>query len=324
MRFLKTAVLALCAGVATMAAPVLAATDFPSKPIRIIAPSSAGGVLDLISRMVGDKLSKQLNSPVVVENMPGGGGIIGIQGMLRAEPDGHTLVMGSLGPNAANYTLYNNLPYTHADFAPVINVTSMANVLVVNPSLPVKDLASLQEYAKSRNGEIAMAISTIGASGHLSGEMVKAELGFPAINVVYKGAAPALTDLVGGQVHFMVDNMITAKPLIESGRLRGLAVFTPERSPLLPDLPTVGEQGFPQLTAGTWLGLFASAKTPPEIVKKLNVELNKVLADPEVKQAIIQRGGNPVGGTPEEFEKFIQDETARWHTVITKAGIKVQ
>jgi tripartite-type tricarboxylate transporter receptor subunit TctC len=324
MTYLKKTILAICAGAVAMTTPVMAATDFPSKPIRIIAPSSAGGVLDLTSRLVGDKLSKQLNSTVLVENMPGGGGIIGIQGMLRADPDGHTLVMGSLGPNAANYSLYSNLPYKPSDFSAVINVISMPNVLVVNPSLPVKDLASFQEYAKSRNGDIAMAISTMGASGHLMGEMLKAELGIAAINVVYKGAAPAITDLVGGQVGFMVDNMITAKPMIESGRLRALAVFSEERSPLMPDVPTVAELGYPQLSGGTWLGLFVSAKTPPEIVQKLNHELDRVLADPEVKAALIKQGGTPAGGTSEEFEKFVQAETERWRTVIDKAGIKVQ
>jgi len=324
MTYLKKAILAACAGVVAMTTQVMAATDFPSKPIRIIAPSSAGGVLDLTSRLVGDKLSKQLNSTVLVENMPGGGGIIGIQGTLRADPDGHTLVMGSLGPNAANYSLYSSLPYKPSDFSPVISVISMPSVLVVNPSLPVKDLASFQEYAKSRNGDIAMAISTMGASGHLIGEMLKAELGISAINVVYKGAAPAITDLVGGQVGFMVDNMITAKPMIESGRLRALAVFSEERSPLMPDVPTVAELGYPQLSGGTWLGLFVSAKTPPEIVQKLNTELNKVLADPEVKQALVKQGGTPVGGTSEEFGKFVQAETERWRTVIDKAGIKVQ
>jgi len=322
---IKAGILAFGTGMALLlAAPASAASDFPSKPIRIIAPSSAGGILDLTSRLLGEKLSRQLDKPVVVEDMPGGGGIIGMQGMLNATPDGHVLVMGSLGPNAANYSLYSKLPYKMEDFAPVINVISMPSVLVVNPKLPVKDLDSLQAYAKSKDGDIAMAISTMGASSHLIGEVLKKELGISAINVVYKGAAPAVTDLVGGQVDFMVDNMITAKPMIESGRLRALAVFSAERSPLMPDVPTVAELGYPQLVGGTWLGLFVSAKTPPERVQRLNAELNKVLADPGVREALIKQGGNPVGGTSQEFDEFVRKETGRWREVIEEAGIKVQ
>ncbi|MDM9560496.1 MULTISPECIES: Bug family tripartite tricarboxylate transporter substrate binding protein [Bordetella] len=325
MRQAKTAILAAAASLAAMlAAPAPAASAFPSKPVRIIAPSSAGGILDLTSRLVGEKLSQQLGSPVVVENMAGGGGIIGMQGMLNAAPDGHTLVMGSLGPNAANYSLYSKLPYQMSDFAPVIGVISMPSVLVVNPKLPVKDLASLQSYAKSKNGDIAMAISTMGASSHLIGEVLKGELGISAINVVYKGAAPAITDLVGGQVDFMVDNMITAKPMIEAGRLRAIAVFSKERSPLMPDVPTVTELGYPQLTGGTWLGLFVSAKTPPDRVERLNAELNKVLADPGVRDALVKQGGNPVGGSSAEFDQFVRAETERWRKVIQAAGIKVE
>ncbi|MFD4836974.1 Bug family tripartite tricarboxylate transporter substrate binding protein [Achromobacter sp. NPDC058515] len=325
MRQIKGAVLALAAGMAALlAAPASAASDFPSKPVRIIAPSSAGGILDLTSRLVGEKLSRQLDKPVVVENMPGGGGFIGMQGMLNAAPDGHTLVMGSLGPNAANYTLYSKVPYKMEDFAPVISVISMPSVLVVNPKLPVKDLDSLRSYAKSKDGGIAMAISTMGASSHLIGEVLKRELGITAINVVYKGAAPAITDLVGGQVDFMVDNMITAKPMIESGRLRALAVFSDTRSPLMPDVPTVAELGYPQLAGGTWLGLFVSAKTPPDRVQRLNAELNKVLADPGVRDALIKQGGNPVGGTSQEFDSFVRKETERWREVIQAAGIQVQ
>ncbi|MCD0501435.1 Bug family tripartite tricarboxylate transporter substrate binding protein [Bordetella petrii] len=325
MRLLKKTILAMgICMTALLAAPAPAAPDFPSKPIRIIAPSSAGGILDLTSRLVGERLSRQLGKPVVVENMPGGGGIIGMQGMLNAAPDGHTLVMGSLGPNAANYSLYSKLPYKMDDFAPVIGVISMPSVLVVNPALPVKDLDTLQAYAKSRDGDIAMAISTMGASSHLIGEVLKRELGISAINVVYKGAAPAITDLVGGQVDFMVDNMITAKPMIESGRLRALAVFSKERSPLMPDVPTVAELGYPQLAGGTWLGLFVSAKTPPERVQRLNAALEQVLADPGVREALTKQGGDPMGGTSQEFDRYVHQETERWRDVIQTAGIKVQ
>lgn len=322
---LRIATLAICASLtAAFAVSASAANDFPSKPIRIIAPSSPGGILDLTSRLVGDALSKQLGHPVVVENMPGGGGIIGIQGMLRSDPDGHTLVMGSLGPNAANYSLYSKLPYKMSDFSPVMNVISMPSVLVVNPATPVKNLAEFKSYAKSKDGDFSMAIATMGASSHLIGEMLKEELGISAINVVYKGAAPAITNLVGGQVSFMVDNMITAQPMIQAGRLRPVAVFTKERSPLMPDVPTVVEQGYPQLVGGTWIGLLVSSKTPPALVQRLNTELNKVLAEPKLRESLIKQGGNPMGGTPQDFANFIQAEKDRWEKVINTAGIKVE
>lgn len=325
-RKLRSLMFAAMTGIAASASTLaFAAADFPSKPIRIIAPSSAGGILDLTSRLIAERLSKQLDGhPVIVENMPGGGGIIGIQGMLRAEPDGHTLVMGSLGPNAANYALYESLPYDTSDFSPVMNVISMPNVLVINPDLPIKTLDDFKSYAESKNGDFSMAISTMGSSGHLNGEMMKHEMGISTINVVYRGAAPAMTDLVSGRVNSMVDNLITSIPMIQAGRIRPVAVFSAERSPLLPDVETVAEQGYPQLVGGTWIGLLVSSKTPADRVQKLNEELNKVLADPGVQEILIQRGGKPIGGTPAEFESFINAEKARWADVIKNAEIKIE
>lgn len=325
MRKLKLSLLAVALGLATSFAGLTqahAADPFPSKPIRIIAPSSPGGILDQTSRLVGKKLSDLLKHPVVVENAPGAGGIIGVQNMLRAEPDGHTLVMGSLGPNAANYSLRSNLPYKMEDFAPVINVLSMPNVLVVNPKLPINNLAQFRAYAESRPGGPSMAISTSGASGHLAGELLKIRLQVPAVNVVYKGAAPALTDLIGGQVDFMVDNMITALPHIRAGKLRAIAVTTKNRSVDLPDVPALAELGYPDIDVGVWVGLLVSSKTPPTIVQKLNVALNAVLADPEIKATFANQGGVAVGGSSADFDKFIRAEKDRWEKVINTARIK--
>lgn len=324
MSYTRLIVVAL-AGLITAFSSVVSAETFPNKPIRIIAPSSPGGILDLTSRLVAEKLSQQLDGhPVVVENMPGGGGIIGIQGMLRAEPDGHVLVMGSLGPNAANYTLYKNLPYEMTDFKPVINVISMPSVLVVNPEVPANTLDEFKDYAKSRDGDVSMAISTMGASSHLIGEKMKHDMGISTINVVYRGAAPAMTDLIGGQVNFMIDNMITALPMIRAERVKALAVFTEERSELLPDVPTVVEQGYPQLVGGTWIGLLVSSQVPDDRVQKLNEMLGKVLDDPATREALIQRGGDPVGGSPQDFQDFIVSEKDRWETVIKAANISIE
>ena len=299
-----------------------AAQDFPSRPIRLIAPSSPGGILDLTSRIVAKSLSDKLGQPVIVENMAGAGGIIGMQGMLRAAPDGYTLVMGSLGPNAANYSLYSKLPYAMEDFAPVINVISMPSILVVHPDVPAKNLQELAAYARNKPGGASMAVSTMGSSGHLIGEQIKAALKMPAVNVVYRGAAPALTDLTGGQVDFMVDNLVSAQPLVQAGRLRALALFTDKRITALPDVPTVAEQGHPELVGGTWIGILTRAGTPANVIARLNQAIGEVLADPQVKETLQKQGGTPIGGSPADFERYIRAEKDRWAKVIQQAGIK--
>ncbi|MFT3801555.1 MAG: tripartite tricarboxylate transporter substrate binding protein [Burkholderiaceae bacterium] len=296
----------------------------PVKPVRIIAPSSPGGILDLTSRMIATTWSERLPQPVVVENLPGAGGTIGIQGVLRADPDGHTLVMGSLGPNAANYTLQDKLPYAAADLAPVVFVLSMPDVVVVNPNLPIHTLAELKSHAATRPNGLSMAISTSGSSGHLAGELLKSRIGIPAVGVVYRGAAPALNDLVAGQVDFMVDNLITALPLIRAGKLRALAITTRERAPELPDVPTVIEQGYPDFDVSVWLGLFVSSKVPAATVQALNADLNRVLADPALRDRIAQQGGKAEGGSTQRFDDFVRAETKRWGQVIQAAGINAQ
>lgn len=304
--------------------PARAPAFTPVKPVRIIAPSSPGGILDLTSRTIAATWGEMLSQPVVVENLPGAGGTIGIQGALRADPDGHTLVMGSLGPNAANYTLQEKLPYTAADLAPVVFVLSMPDVVVVNPNLPIHSLAELKTHAATRPNGLSMAISTSGSSGHLAGELLKSRLGMPAVGVVYRGAAPALNDLIAGQVDFMVDNLITALPLIRGGKLRALAVTTRERAPELPDVPTVIEQGYPDFDVSVWLGLFVSSKVPAATVQALNTDLNRVLTTPAVRDRIAQQGGKTEGGSTQRFDAFVRDETRRWGQVIQAAGIKVQ
>lgn len=312
--------------VALLAAPLLLCTPAQAqigggKPIKVVAPAAPGGILDQTSRIVAKALSESLKQPVVVENVSGAGGTLGIQAMLRAEPDGTTLVMGSLGPNAANYTLQPNLPYKPEDLAPVIHVLSMPNVLVANPKLEAGNVAELT--ALSQRKDLSMAVSTSGSSGHLAGELIKNRAGMKAVNVVYRGAAPALLDLTGGQVDFMVDNMITALPLVRAGKLKALAVTTRQRARELPDVPTLAESGYPDIDVGVWLGIFASAKTPAPVVATLNRELQKVLASPEVQNRIAEQGGVAVGGSTELFQQFVDRERARWAQVIRDARIKV-
>lgn len=293
-----------------------------SKPYRIVAPSSPGGILDQTSRVVAKALSEAVGQPVIVENVAGAGGTLGIQAMLRAQPDGHTLVMGSLGPNAANYALQSNLPYKAEDLAPVIHVLNMPNVLVASPKLGVQTMAELKRIAASRAEGLNMAVSTSGSSGHLAGELIKSRAGLPATNVIYRGASPALVDLMGGQVDIMVDNMITALPHIKSGKLVPIAVTTRTRSPDLPEVPTLAEAGVPDVDVAVWLGLFVSSKVPAGTVNELNAQLQKVLALPEVKQVIAQQGGTAVGGSAAAFRDFVSQETVRWGSVIRAANLK--
>ncbi|NOV23983.1 tripartite tricarboxylate transporter substrate binding protein [Cupriavidus necator] len=292
------------------------------RPLRLIAPSSPGGILDLTSRLLGKTLSEQLGQPVVVENLPGAGGVIGMQAMLRAEPDGHTLVMGSLGPNAANYALHDKLPYKLEDFAPVAHVLTMPDVVVINPKLPVKTIAELAAYARTRPNGLSMAVSTSGSSGHLAGDLLKQRAGITAVDVIYRGASPALTDLVAGQVDFMVDNLITALPLVRAGKLRALAVTTRQRAPELPDTPTMAESGYRDFDVSVWLGLFVSSRTPPAVVQALNVAVNKALADPALREKLAQQGGTAAGGSTRQFDSFVRAEKARWEQVIKDGNIK--
>lgn len=317
--FAPFALTAAWAQAAPSSAPVFAA----SKPMHIVAPSSPGGILDQTSRLVAKSLSEVVKQPVIVDNHPGAGGTIGIQTMLRAEPDGHTLVMGSLGPNAANYTLQDKLPYKPEDLAGVINVLAMPDVVVVNPKLPIKTVDELKAHAASNAKGVSMAVSTSGSSGHLAGALLNQRAGIKAVEVVYKGASPALQDLMAGQVDYMVDNLITALPLIRSGKLRAIAVTTRERAPELPDTPTLIELGHKDFNVSVWLGLFVSSKTPPATVQALNAALAQAFKDPNLQKTVAAQGGQLVGGSTQAFEGFVRAERARWAQVIKAGNIKV-
>lgn len=293
------------------------------EPMRIIAPAAPGGILDQTSRVVAKALSEVTKQTVIVENAPGAGGTIGMQAMLRAKPDGSTLVMGSLGPNAANYTLYQKLPYKAEDMVPVIHVLSMPNVLVASTQLGAKTITDIKALAKSKPNGLSIGVSTTGSSGHLTGELFKSTAGISAVNIVYRGAAPALTDLMAGRVDLMVDNLITSLPQINAGKVVPIAVTSRERVADLPNVPTLVESGYPDLDVAVWLGIFVSAKTPPAKVTALNAALQKVLSSAEVKNQFAKWGGVAVGGTPASFQTFVSAETDRWAKVIRTADIKV-
>ncbi len=323
MKLAMATSLAACL-LAPLALPAGAADLKFDEPVRIIAPAAPGGILDLTSRVVAKALSDVIKQTVIVENAPGAGGTIGIQAMLRAKADGHTLVMGSLGPNAANYSLYSKLSYKPDDLVPVVHVLSMPNVLVASVPLGAKTIAELKALSKSKPGGLSMAVSTTGSSGHLTGELLKASAGIDAVNIVYRGAAPALTDLISGRVDLMVDNLITSLPQIRAGKLVPIAVTSRARVPELPEVPSLVEAGYPDLEVAVWLGIFVSAKVPPATVVALNAALQKALATAEVRETFAKWGGLAVGGSPTSFNAFVNAERERWAKVIRAADIKVE
>ena len=320
----RIAVLLFAVAVLSVAPLANAQDAYPSKPIRIVVPFPAGGATDILARAVAQKLTEAWGPAVVVDNRPGAGGNIGSDIVAKSPPDGYTLLMGTVGTHAINPSLYAKMPYDHVkDFAPVVLVASVPNVLVVTPSLPVQSVAELVAYAKANPGKLNFASSGSGTSIHLSGELFKTTAGVQIVHVPYKGSAPALTDLVGGQVHLMFDNLPPSLPQIKAGKLRALAVTSLARAPALPDVPTMVESGFPTFEASSWFGLLAPAGTKPEIVAKINAEVRNWLGSAEARDKLLSQGANAAGGSPEDFARHIAAETAKWAKVVKESGAKV-
>ncbi len=315
---------AVLAAVSALLVTTAASQGFPNRPVRVVVPFPAGGTTDLIARAVSQKLTESTGQPFVVDNRPGAGGNIGSELVAKSPPDGYTLLMGTVGTHAINPGLYPKMPYDHVrDFTPVILVAGVPNVLVVNPSLPVNSVQELIAYAKANPGKLNFASSGNGTSIHLSGELFKTMAGVQMTHVPYKGSAPALQDLVGGQVQLMFDNLPSSLALIKGGKLKPLAVTSLSRAAALPDVPTLAESGLPGFEASSWFGLLAPAGTPPAVVTKLNTEVAKWLASPEAKEKLLAQGAIAAGGTPEDFAKHIAAETAKWQKVVKESGAKV-
>ena len=300
------------------------AQTYPAHPIRMVVPFAAAGPTDVIARIVAQKLSEAWGQQVVVDNRPGAAGNIGSELVSKAAPDGYTLEMGTVGTHAINPSLYAKMPYDHVrDFVPIVLVAGVPNVLVVNPSLPVNSVQELIAYAKANPGKINFASSGSGTSIHLSGEMFRTITGVDITHVPYKGSAPALTDLMGGQVQIMFDNLPSSLAFIKAGKLKALAVTSATRATALPDVPTMVEAGVPGFEASSWFGMLAPAGTPREIVNKVNADVNKWLSSPEAKEKLAQQGAIAAGGTPEDFANHIAAETAKWAKVVKASGAKV-
>jgi len=317
--------LQLAAGAAAL--PVVSrfawAQACPARPVRVIVPAPAGGGYDIVARLIGQWLSERLGQPFIVENRPGAGTNIGSEAVVRAAADGYTLLLVA-SANAINATLYNKLNFNFIhDIATVAGIISLPEVMVVNPSVPAKTIPEFIAYAKANPGKISMASGGIGTPGHLSGELFKTMTVVDMLHVPYRGVAPALTDLLGGQVGVMFTSMPSAIEYIRTGKLRALAVTTAMRAEALPDIPTFAEF-VPGYEARFWYGVGAPKATPAEIVAKLNTEINAGLADPKLKARLADLGGAVLALSPVDFEKLIADETEKWGKVIRAANIKAE
>ncbi len=302
-----------------------AQSSYPNRPVRLVVPFPAGGTTDILARAVAQKLSETLGQQVIVDNRPGAGGNIGSELVARSAPDGYTLLMGTVGTHAINVSLYPKLPYDPVkDFTPIVLVAGVPNVLVVNPSLPARSVAELIAYAKANHGKLNFASSGSGTSIHLSGELFKVLTGVQMTHVPYKGSAPALTDLVGGQVQLMFDNLPSSLAFIKAGKLRALAVTSKTRAAALPDVPTMVEAGVPDFEASSWFGILAPAGTPRDIVVRINAEVARWLATPDAREKLAGQGAIAAGGAPEDFARHIASESAKWAKVVKASGAKVE
>jgi|ERR1043166_7665579 tripartite-type tricarboxylate transporter receptor subunit TctC len=301
------------------------AQNFPSKPVRIIVPFATGASGDTVSRIIGPKLGEALGQSIVVDNRPGGGGVVGAEVVAKSAPDGYTMLLGSPGPLALNPHLMPNIPYDATrDFSPVILIAMVPSILLVTPALPVKSVKELIALAKARPGQLNYASTGSGSAPHLAGELFKLLTHTDIVHIPYRGSGAANTDLIAGQVMVMFDNISSGLPYAKSGRLRGLAVTGSKRSALIPSLPTMVEAGVPGYEAGSWNALVVPAGTPKEIITRLNAEIVKVLSIPEVRERITGLGTEVVGGTPEQLGAFLQQEYAKWGRTIKSAGIKLE
>ncbi|WP_251864726.1 tripartite tricarboxylate transporter substrate binding protein [Achromobacter sp. Marseille-Q4962] len=320
LRRIAAALLATAAGAFAMGT---AHAAYPDKPVRIVVGFSAGGTTDVIARIFAKELTEELGQSFVVENKPGAGSNIATDMVQRAAPDGYTLLFVAV-TSAINQTLYKNVTFDLTkDFTPVALGAKVPNILVVNPGVPVKSVQELVEYAKKNPGKLAFASSGSGTSIHMAGELFKMKAGIDVLHVPYKGSAPAVTDLIGGQVQYMFDNMPSSWPHVQSGKLRALAVTTKERSKSAPDVPTMQESGFPGFDVSSWFGMIAPAGTPPEVVNKLNAAMQKALDKPEVQTSFEKLGAVGEKTTPAQFGAFIKSEVEGWAPVVKASGARV-
>ena len=301
-----------------------AQTSYPERPIRLIVSFAAGGPTDIFARLVAVRLEKELGQPIIVENKPGGGSNIGSEFVARAKPDGYTLLLGTIA-NTTNMALYKNLGYdTERDFVHITQIMSSPSILVVNNNIPAKNLAELIAYVQANPGKLSYASSGAGGLQHHAGELLKLRANLDMLHIPYKGAAPALTDVVGGNVAMGFKTASGVMPTILNGRVRAIAVAGRQRLAQLPDLPTMIEAGMPDFEADSWNGLFAPAGTPPDIIAKLAKATIAILKSAEIAEKFATISATPVGSTPEQFKRYVHEEIVKWGQVAKQAGVKIE
>ena len=313
------------AGLLVLCATALAsAQDYPVKPIRLIVPFPPGGGNDTVARAIAQQMSPALGQPVVIDNRPGAGGSVGADAVAKAPADGYTLFLAGVGSHAVNPNLHSKLPYDAIrDFAPITLVASAPSVLVVNAGVPARSIAELTAYARANPGKLNYASNGNGSAAQLAAAMYESMAGVRMVHVPYKGIAPALQDLLGGEVQLMFGTIVALVPHVQAGKLRALAVTSRKRSALLPDVPTLAESGLPDYQAGSWYGILAPAGTPRPIVERLHAEIVKAVRAPEVSKRLAAEGAEVIGSTPEEFGAHIKAEIARVASVVRASGIKM-
>ncbi|MEX8193882.1 Bug family tripartite tricarboxylate transporter substrate binding protein [Comamonas guangdongensis] len=320
----RTAISSALAAIAALGAPLAMAQGFPNRPLTMVVPFPAGGITDAVARALASKVGDQLGKPVVVDNRPGGGGQIAAAYVRQQAADGHTLYVGATEMFAINPTLFRHFSYDPIkDFAPVTSLISSPLVLVVPANSPISSVNDLVQQARSRKGGLNFASQGIGSIGHLLGETFRGKAGGNYNHVAYKGSAPALQDVMGGQVDFMFDPVITTAPLIAGKKLKPLAIAADKRSPQLPDVPTLTELGIPGVNAGVWFGAVVKAGTTASTVDRLNEAITKAMKDPEVLKRFADQGMQPFPSTPSQFGSYMQAELARWAPLIKASGASI-
>lgn len=298
---------------------------YPAKPIRLVVPFPPGGAVDFYARVVQQPLSEMLGQPVVIENKSGASGMVGADAVAKSAPDGYTLLLGNIASLAINVGIYPKMPYDPLkDFTPIIRTVDVNYVLVVHPSLPVKTVPELIAYAKANPGKLSYGSAGSGSLPHLGTELFKVQTGIDMLHVPYKGGGPMVTDLLGGSVQVVMGDQANLMPHVAAGKLRALAVATPKRSPNAPDLPTIAETGVTGFESTAWQGLVGPAGLPADVVKRLNEAFNKAMAMPAVREKLLGGGLDPVGGTPEQFGRFIAAEIGKWTKIAKDVGAKAE
>lgn len=313
-------VLAVLAFSAVFSSGIQAQPAYPAKSVRVVVAFTAGGTTDILARLVAQQLSERLKQQFVIDNKPGAGGNLGTESVVRAAPDGYTLIVNSVGPIAVNPTLYSKLGYHPVtDLVPMVQIADVPNVLVVHPSVPARSMEEFIAYAKANPGKLNYGSTGVGTSSHLSSFMLTKRSGVTATHVAYKGA-DALRDLLAGRIQFMFATIPSVMSHIAAGKLRPVAVSSLKRSRSLPEVPTVAEKGFPGFEAGSWFGFFAPKGTPEAVIEQVNRAVNETLMVPAIEQQMVAQGADPVGGTPAQFAQFVQREFDKWRIIVRESG----